>query len=373
LETGNLLEDVNMSLHATVQLDRTAVILAGRTDFGRQTVPITDADLATFSETERKLIAERVRGNDGEVSLTNLYVVEKSAISGLHEVPYPTLIHADLDAVRAVLAATQAAIEARDKKEAEQKAARLRRWDEAQREWLARSDEELLSAPTRSGDRWGVRTPGSDTSIWDVADYKPDYRSAFNGMMPSNEVSQRMKALDHKARLRTEEHRRVQAEEVAAGEALLAAAKRDRDEILRRAVMERGTDGQRKRLHRGLLPEDEMLALYRDQVFAPLEPFARYERITKAEIADVSIDPPNDDDDYEFHTSDDIDSATDMEVDTLEAIEKIVKARLPAGTTCQLREHLGGYESADHWTIRRKAVLVTVEAPIKVSREYACP
>jgi hypothetical protein len=51
-----------------------------------------------------------------------------------------------------------------------------------------------------------------------------------------------------------------------------------------RLLEQRGTASQRERWAVGLLPEDELLALARDVLFAPFAPFARWRKLMSSDI-----------------------------------------------------------------------------------------
>ena len=61
-----------------------------------------------------------------------------------------------------------------------------------------------------------------------------------------------------------------------------------------------GTMSQKKRLIANLLPQDEILADMRKHAFSSLEPFGRYDRITKEDVLEEVGGEYDTDDDVDF-------------------------------------------------------------------------
>jgi hypothetical protein len=357
-----------------IRLDRAAAILAGSTTYGDIKIPLTDAELLELSVPERALIAERVVNDVAD--LTSLSIIGKDGSKSHTNAPYPVLITADLAAVRTVLATLQNVTAERREAEAAQQADRQKRWAEAQRDWLAQPDTALVERPHTYEMIWQARGPDG-LFITSDGPYQPSaWRGGggFGGLPATAEVIARAARLYQLAQQRTAESQAHRQRQLEAAQAAEEAASLREAEALHQALQTSGSDGQRKRAERGLLPRDELLTLYRDQLFAPLESFARFERIKRAEV--VEADPDRGEyaeaGDYQFDANDATD-ATDDEFATLSAIETVVKERLPAGAVCTLRLHSAGFTAADDWAVQRKSVLVSLDAPVKVSREYACP
>ena len=181
-----------------------------------------------------------------------------------------------------------------------------------------------------------------------------------------------------------------------AAPALAQKQQQQQDAQIVRLVERFGTEEMGRRLRAGMLPEDELLDLVRERVFAPLAAFPRYQRITKADVRQASVaraaairegddEDLDDGEDYvalpggEVEFDDDVASeATAEAFAALEDIRKVAEATIPqalgedAKIAVVLRWH-GGRVKRDHtFLVERFSVLVTVEsAGFTVSREYA--
>lgn len=83
-----------------------------------------------------------------------------------------------------------------------------------------------------------------------------------------------------------EEAARVRKAEVDADLQRQREEEKRKEEELAAWVAEFGTESQKARLARKMLPQSEILAARRDQVFAPLAPMPRYAKITLSEVLD---------------------------------------------------------------------------------------
>lgn len=120
----------------------------------------------------------------------------------------------------------------------------------------------------------------------------------------------------------------------------------------------------RKRAARGLLPEADIIAGIRDDVFAPLADLPRYERMSGADVRAHYADAYGER--VEFATTD-AESATDDDIALIERIE----AALP-GCTCTLRVHSGWIGDDPDTSLDRYSVRVEVTVgELTLSREYA--
>ena len=174
-------------------------------------------------------------------------------------------------------------------------------------------------------------------------------------------------------RERVERERAMQEKKEAAEKILIEADLRKRVQIAD-YVTAHGTENQKKRAALNLLPDDEVLNMMRDEAFAPLAGFERYEKITKHEI--IAAGYCDCDDDYadSDRFTYDVNDATEASAEDFETMEKIMD--LMPGATVTLREHQGYcdtcYEKDDEMIIIRNSIRVAVTVgAFGFTREYA--
>jgi hypothetical protein len=348
-----------------ITVDRAEAVLAGNSEFGVQIVRV-DLD-ALNTEELRTLAWSPWHNND-----PNIF-----ACTGLpgSSISYPKIALADEAAVKQVLAAIAAAAKAVAEAEDKRSQERRRQLIDRINQWLAKSDDELLIG------KFGTR-PG-EMDVASIRVLPPDYTS---GMMETLEpdlkalVAARLKQLkafceQHNAEV--EKKRAANLARAAEADRAKAAAAKEAERAAAKAltdcVMRYGSVSQKERGKRGMLPRKEALGLYRDRMFADLDVFPRYERLTDKDIVAMeTYDGPDYDPEFDYGVWK-AEGLTEEEFATLQQIERIVFERLPAGAIVEPREHAGGYKGNSEWAVRRKSVLVTVNEPVKVSREYACP
>ena len=138
-----------------------------------------------------------------------------------------------------------------------------------------------------------------------------------------------------------------------------------RQDQIERWIAEKGTDNQRKRHDLKLLPESEVLDAMRDEAFAVLNDFPRYDKITKREVESACyLEYPND---IDFEV-DDAESATADEFDLMERFQQLVP-----NAVVVLRRHTGtcGHDNCD--PVKRASLYVSITVgEIEFTREYAC-
>lgn len=159
----------------------------------------------------------------------------------------------------------------------------------------------------------------------------------------------------------------AQAERKAQERKLEAAAKAQRrEEQIATWLATDASEGMRKRHERGLLPEEDILAVMADGVFGPLEELGRYVPITASEVRD---DLEAEEDDKVTIFQSDAESATDDDVAMMERIE----AALP-GCSVKLVRHIGylnDMDDADDPEVVRHAIHVTVtDGELTFKRRY---
>lgn len=139
-------------------------------------------------------------------------------------------------------------------------------------------------------------------------------------------------------------------------------------------VAANGTDGQRKRKARGLLPYDEIIASIRNQVFAPLDALPRYQNMTEEEVQDnygciLENDFSGMSASYDVE---DAESATDEQMAMIEEIE----TRLP-GCEAVLRKNKGYLDNTsgsqdDQAALVRYSIRATIQVgALTLARSYA--
>lgn len=141
-----------------------------------------------------------------------------------------------------------------------------------------------------------------------------------------------------------------------------------RQDQIERWIAEKGTDNQRKRHDLKLLPESEVLDAMRDEAFAVLNDFPRYDKITRAEVkAHCQQEEYGYDLDVDFEV-DDAESATADEFDQMERFQQLVP-----NAVIILRRHTGtcGHDNCD--PVKRASLHVSITVgEIEFTREYAC-
>ena len=153
-------------------------------------------------------------------------------------------------------------------------------------------------------------------------------------------------------------------EEKLKSEAEEAAAYERKENQLSAWVLQHGTYNQKARQELGFLPEDEVINCIRDQVFAPLNDFERYERITAADVCECEYGAC----DVEFEVG----NATELTADQYTAYASIVKAA-PEAANIQARVHKGKSERCEVILIRCSVLVTVVVGEITLSREYTLP
>lgn len=351
-----------MTLQVTVFVDRATAILAGHSAFGNQVVAVDPAAL-TVEEREELARAADESGRDSET-------IKLTATSGpwfynSPSLPYPALATADESAVRTVLAARRKARDAIEAKRAAEAAAKAAEAaakaakDAAEQEaWLALPDSAVLVRPVGVFERT---------------------RAAYWVKAPAVNEGARVPAVQERiARLTAEAERQIATER---------AAEREQDEAKRRAEAEAKAaraaqiDGyvrdycnpeQQRRAKAGLLGEAEILDAARAAIFAPLDSFPRFEKITRADIYAMSGPMEDYEEPAVEYATAEVTEATAEEFAVFEAIAKVAAEAIPYECKCQLVEHSGGLKAVDTWAVERVGVLVTVtDRALKFSREYA--
>lgn len=347
-----IIADSTTPVRAWLTIDAKAAVLAGRNRYGKALVEIDPAKLTPEERGMLVRLPSLDLSGGRETYGANLYDVTQPANSSTsRDCPAEfrlAIPDASLESVRAAIIAAgkwQAWLAARDEEAAaKRRAERIIAADA----WMARSDEELIIPdPYARARRVAVGVDASD---------HPLAAEILERLFRLQEnANQHNSALDAR---NAENERRKEAEGAAAG-------------MRRRAqiaawIAEHGTDSQRRRAARKMLPEEEAVSAIRNEAFAPLDALRRYERL-KAE--DVRAACENDDEEAEVEfRAEDTTEATDVEFARLEEIETVVKgAGLKA--VCMLRRHVGICGGCE---IQRASVMVIATVgELTLSREFA--
>lgn len=135
-------------------------------------------------------------------------------------------------------------------------------------------------------------------------------------------------------------------------------------------VSQYGTDDMKERFEAGVLPEDELLDVVRDHLYAPLNDFPRYQKMKKGDICEA------DENEYEDHrVSYKTEDLTEMTADQFAMMKKI-KAAAPEGAVIEARKHVGVCADCpdDDGYLERVGFMVRVAVgDFEFSREYGMP
>jgi hypothetical protein len=208
--------------------------------------------------------------------------------------------------------------------------------------WIAQPDEKII-LQERSG-VWSAMSPYS---------FAPSMRA---------QVRERLA----KAQLMADRLNSEAAEKTAKAAAAKAAAATRRSAQLADWLKKEGSDSMRKRASRGLLPEEDLIAAIRNEAFAPLGGFKRFERMTDEEVRQA-VDAAGFEQTVVYETSE-ADTAHDEDIELMEQIEALVP-----GATCTLMAHEGKLDDDDQdVSLMRYSVRVEIKVgEFEFSREYS--
>lgn len=235
-----------------INVDKSMAIKAGKSTYGHQIVVLSDADLAQFNAEERELLAACPFKSDMKI----LELRTQDSRVGYMVSP-PPVAEATPDAVRYQLIGLEKNI--LDEVESIQ-----RQHDENLAAWV----EEVKAA--RLDRCYNIHTTWLKYDLV-VPGYLPKVNKSELLVHPAlaEKWAEAAKAAQSTIdRLAKEQEEKKERD--AAAEAEKARKESDRIAQLTTWVKEHGTESQLKRQERGLLPESEILAAIRAQVFAPL-------------------------------------------------------------------------------------------------------
>lgn len=156
-----------------------------------------------------------------------------------------------------------------------------------------------------------------------------------------------------------ENNKRIRQEQKEAEELKKLETEGRRTNQLKTWVSEHGTNNQKRRFERNMLPEDEILQGIRDQVFEPLNDYPRYSKITKSE---VDSDNP---DDVMFS----VNPITELDAETFDKLEEF--ENLMPEAKCELFRHVGTSGDEDSAIVRNSIKVTVTVGELTLSREYA--
>lgn len=358
-----------MKFYLTV--DRAAAIAAGQETFG--TVEFA-ASLEEFSAEERTCLARAYKETPHELKAPGIDLrYMASSFMGVETLresqggpsfPYPVFIEPSVAVIKDLVLRAKA----QDAKQAEE---RIRKTAELLNESLKNCRDAGRWYPLLRNGYGQTPSPTSQLNEEQLA-----------MVMADPEVI----AAKTKAEARLADEKETQAARAKAeAEAKAQQQREERDFNAARAgqlvawVHNYGTDSQKKRLARNMLPEDEILLGIRNQVFAPIEDInpieatnvTRYKKMTATEVYEALAPGRN-----EYHSVEDVkfrsevlDTLTESQFEVVECFEALIP-----GSKCEVIRHFGyfdGDESADP-EHSRFGVKVTVQVGVlKLSREYA--
>ena len=126
-------------------------------------------------------------------------------------------------------------------------------------------------------------------------------------------------------------------------------------------VAKKGTESQKARLAKDLLPKKEIVDAIRDEAYRPLDKYKRYEKITTSDVCDCEYDYC----DVVFDVKDKHE-ATEDEFDLMQEFKKLIP-----DATVTIREHEGEAEVCEN-SVTRIGIMVKVPVgAFNFSREYA--
>jgi hypothetical protein len=348
-----------------VYIDRTAAILAGSAVFGAQTF---DIDPAQLSETQRKTLV-RCPFEADAYSL-------KDAKTKLARADYATageIVPMLLDEIGDVFR----------QKDEEQRKYRAQMYATARNnveKWLAEPDEDLVKIgyfQRHSSGRYSAVEPYGQ-----ALDHLKVYGKEFSQPEEIQDLGDQ--AAEKLARLKIlaeQKNRRIEADEAErAAKHMIEMERVEKEREARQARQVRqlaewvevhGTENQKKRFAKDLLPKEEILADMRNYAFASLDTFGRYRRLTRGDVLDVVGEEYDTEEDVSFSTSDATEASAE-EFEALEAIESTIGKVYPEAQV-KLIDHRGETERSNEIAVR-KAIQVTIPfGDFEFTREYAAP
>lgn len=339
-----------------INVDQTTAIREGKNQYGTTVIDINPADL---TPEQRATLAASWMEYDRENGLTIPY--PQRDFSDL-----PKIGEATIETARIILDAHAAA-----KIKAAREAAEKKVRDAAEKK---QRHENTITQILGETDDW--LSDHIEKSHPAVA---PNYYRGFYIHYEGTEVvtdPRLAEKMDRAIALRDirDKERAAREKKEAEERADLARAEAEKDARKKQQIADwvaaKGTDNQKKRAALNLLPQDEVLNALRDEAFAPLAAFARYEKITKSDVPChcEDCDEPK----IKFSTNTETE-ATAEDFDRMEQIQAAL-----SGAVLTLRWHRGYCETCSDpeddsdGVFERHSIRVAITAgEFDFTREYA--
>lgn len=240
----------------------------------------------------------------------------------------------------------------------------------------AEREKRVLDLLAKPPELW--RGNGASVIVGTKILYRPQVSKPTDGWIDDPRINARREeiARDYLPAWEAEHERIVAAlqAEVAARDAASQAeraakqaAEQRRTQQLAAWLAEHGTDPLRKRAARDLLPQDELLAAYRDWAFRALADLPRYRRLTDADVR-AGLDL------YDGATVEYTTRTAESVSDATLALIECIEQALPAAQVTPL-DHVGyaadAGDDSDPEVVRQSLRVTITVGDITVSREYA--
>jgi len=345
-------------MKAIIFVSAKAALLEGLDNQGEDTIEFNPADL---TEEQRAALAKCSDLKDGMFVLPKAHPVSKPDIDALRQI---------LDFEISVTKEQQA----KDLQRTEMAIAKFKEWAKGQPE----------KTVTKHYDTWGVELPYIgyadtvkevlglqnnprrsdeglllDYLVKDNADIKDAYEDAKSlafWLNLEDNIDQMIR--DKKIRTNAEEYKREQ--EALKAEAI--AKEQRKVNQIKAWVEANGTENQKLRYKDGFLPDQEIIDAIRAEVYAPLDVFNRYKKLTKSDVCEGE-------DEYDRHdVSFDVEDAEHLSADQYDALLKIKEA-IPTATI-EPRIHTAKCDDCETEVTRIGFMVRLTVGDFEFSREY---
>ena len=143
----------------------------------------------------------------------------------------------------------------------------------------------------------------------------------------------------------------------------------ERKAQLRRWVLEKGTENQKKRYEIDLLPASEITDAIRDEAYQELDNFPQYKKLTSSDVCVCEDDYGSENCSICYRVLR-CSGATSEEFDVFEKIADVAKKAYPASVVTMM-EHVGTGEECGNEIVRKSAKVEIEVGALNFSREYA--
>lgn len=339
-----------------INVSAKAALLEGKNVHGKQTIDIDPAEL-TPEERQELAQSDTLYSSDKEMG---------AEFDGNNGIMQGWRFTGDIEVSEASLTALKTLLNGRIEK-------RARIIKEKEDDRLKKINRFLVKPPEKffDSDELGFRkspswssglcdadeSPGSPEEKAAVAAHFAEIRAFCDTLRAGYK-----KAEEDRAEMRKQDEEFF-AEKKATEEVARAEAAMRRANQIAAWVNERGTDNQIARLQAGVLPEQEIIDLIRDEAYEQLETYKRYTKLKKADVCDG-------DDEYDRHeVSFDVENAETMTAEEYDTVQ--VFKKLAPNATITLRRHIGECEECESKVDRMGIMVEITVGEFNFSREYA--